>query len=177
MSEDNAFRVGGCSGGVSDCGIIIVGKRLSDCQKLFQRMRTEVFLPHFYYFREGNFFFLIFFLVVEDDDLPEQRQFIDDRTYFLQLVAGYHNIFYIGMCQTEQQVVCLFQFDREGDVGGSGVEHRQFADDPGVAAFAEQGHVVAFHYSQGNQSGAQRVNLFPYLCVGGRLKFVCCLFP
>ena len=81
------------------------------------------------------------------------------------------------MRQAKQQVVGLFQFNGEGHVGGSGIEHGQFAYDPGVAAFTEQGHIVTFIYSQGNQSGSQGVYLIPDLCVGGRLKFVLCLFP
>ena len=136
VRQDNPFRVGCRTGCISDGGIIVIRQRLSDCQEFFQRMCLKVFFSHSDHFGKRHFFLLIFWLVVKNNHLPDKRQLIHDRPYLLQLVARYHDVFHVGMHQAEQEIVGLFQLNGKGHIGGSGIEHGQLADDPGVAAFA-----------------------------------------
>ena len=53
------------------------------------------------------------------------------------------NGFDLGMLQAEQQVVRLFEFHRQRYADRSGVEQSQFGDDPGVAAFGQNSHLVS----------------------------------
>ena len=55
---------------------------------------------------------LVFRLLVEYDDLPYGGELILDRPDFLELLARYHDIFHVGVDETEQEVVRLLQLDR-----------------------------------------------------------------
>lgn len=119
---------------------------------------------------------LVAFLCVQHYYPLQQGQAVFYLAYLLQLCAGHHYVFHVAMLQTEEEVVALLQFYGQGHVYGTGIEHGQFADDPQVAPFAEQGHGVAFLYSKCLKAGAKPVNLFVDIGICTRTEHAVALF-
>ena len=149
VREDHAFGIGRRAGGVGDRGVVVVADRLPDFQELLAVFcevvaaefseRSVGRLPRF----QRN--------VAEYDDELDLRQFGADAADLGQLVFGDEERFDFGVPQPEEQVVRLFELDREGDADGSGVEKAQFGDDPCVAALGQDGHLVARADARGGQ--------------------------
>ena len=177
VRQDDAFRVGCRAGCISNRRVVVIFDRQGGVEERYQRMGRQVFFSHTYHFGKRDLFFAVFRLIVHHDHLLDKGQAVHDGAYLLQLVAGDEDIFHIRMHEAEQQVVGFFQLDRERDVGRTGVEHRQFADDPGIPAFGEERHVVAFLYAERNKTGAGGVDLLPDCPVAGGNVLVSGLFP
>ena len=82
-------------------------------------------------------------LLIENDHLPHVGQLRTDGTHLLELRATDDDEAHVAVLHAEEQVVALFEFDAQGHVDRTGIEHGQLAHDPKVAPLGEQRHAVA----------------------------------
>jgi len=168
VREDHAFGIGRRAGGVGDRGVIVVADRLPDFQELLAVFcevvaaefseRSVGRLPRF----QRN--------VAEHDDELDLRQFGADAADLGQLVFGDEERFDFGVPQPEQQVVRLFELDRQRHADRPGVEHAQLRDDPCVGPFGQYGDFVLGANPDRGQPGPGLQGQLLGLGVGRRLE-------
>jgi len=80
--------------------------------------------------------------VSQDDDLFEFRQFRPDAADLRKLLFRNEQRLDLGVAEPEQQIVRLFEFDRQRNADRSGIEDTQLGDDPAVASFGQDSDLV-----------------------------------
>ena len=109
--------------------------------------------------------------VSEDDDMLDSGQFLPDAPDFGQLVFRNEQRPDLGVPQAEEQVVRLLELHRERHADRSGVEEPQLGDDPGIAAFGQNGHLVLRADAERGQSRPDLDRLLAGFGVGRRFEF------
>ena len=159
MCEAHAFGVGSGSGCVGDGGQVVVLDALSDGLEGFYADFLQVGLTFRHDVADEAFAILVVFLLVEDDDAAHLGQLANDGAYLAQLCTADDDVAHLAVLHAEEQVVALLELDAEGHCHATGIEEREFADDPHVAAFGEQGNVVAFLHTHLLQCGTKGIDL------------------
>ena len=141
VRQHHALGVGRCARRVGDRRIIVVPDRLACFQELLpvfgQIVAAQAFqrtVSRLSGFQRN---------VSENDHMLQLRQFGADAADLRQLVFRHENGLDFGVPHAEQQVVRLFELHRQRHADRPGVEQSQFGDDPRVAAFGQDGDLVA----------------------------------
>ena len=101
----------------------------------------------------------------------DSGQFLPDAPDFGQLVFRNEQRPDLGVPQAEEQVVRLLELHRERHADRSGVEEPQLGDDPGIAAFGQNGHLVLRADAERGQSRPDLDRLLAGFGVGRRFEF------
>ena len=176
MCQAYAFGVGSGAAGVGDGGYIIVLQTESHAAEFLQCVFLQIFASHLHDLVHSYLSFFPGGLLVKHDDALHRGQLLANGSHLLELGSAHDDVLHVTMLHAEEQVVALLQFDAQGDVDGSGIEHGQFAHDPQVPSFGEECHAVSLAYSYLLQSGSQLVHHLLHLLVCGVGPFPAHLF-
>ena len=178
VCEYHALWIGCCTAGICNCRYIVVYKRLTHCQELLHGVFCKELVTHGKNLIGMYFAILKFTGIAEDDYFLHLLQLLLYRAYLLQLIVRYEQILHVAVVQSEIKVVTLLELYRERNIYRTGIEHCKVTNNPHVAAFAQQGHIITFLDSQSLEACAQTVYLFFNLSISCWFKslFLVCFF-
>ena len=140
VGQDDAFRIGRRARRVGDRGVVVV----PDCLPYFEKfllMPGQIVAAQTFEHAVGRFA-AFERNVSQDDDLFEFRQFRPDAADLRKLLFRNEQRLDLGVAEPEQQIVRLFEFDRQRNADRSGIEDTQLGDDPAVASFGQDSDLV-----------------------------------
>ena len=169
VRQHDAFRVGRRARRIGDRGVVVVADRLSAPHEFLAVLRQVVAAQPLE--RPEGRLARLEREVSEDDDVLDSGQFLPDAPDFGQLVFRNEQRPDLGVPQAEEQVVRLLELHRERHADRSGVEEPQLGDDPGIAAFGQNGHLVLRADAERGQSCPDLDRLLAGFGVGRRFEF------
>ena len=134
VCQTHAFRVGCSAAGVGYGGDVGVLQAQSHALELVQSAFCQALAAHLHHLFESYFALLPLVLLVEHNHALYGSKLLADSPHLLELHSAHHYISHIAVLHAEEQVIALLQFDAQGYVDGTGIEHGQFAHYPQVAS-------------------------------------------
>ena len=174
VRQHDALGIGRGARRVGDRRIVVVPDPPSDGEELLAVLRQVVAAQPAERSQCG--FARLQRYVAYDDDMLDFGQLGAYAADFRQLVFRYEQRLHFGVAHAEQQVVRLFELDRQRHADRPGVEQPQFGNDPCVAAFGQYRHLVSGADAERGESGSGFERLLAGLGIGRRLEFVMAFF-
>ena len=168
VGEDNTFGVGGSTGGVGDGCVVVVLDILTDFEEGLTIL-LQVLLAKCGQSIEGHLT-LFEFDIVEHNNMFQCGQLLTNLANFGKLLLRHENQFNVSVLQTEEEVVTLFEFNREGYTDSTCIEQTELREYPMVTSLGEDRNGSLGLDTQRRQTATHfQDNLFNLL-IGCRLK-------
>ena len=168
VRQHDALGIGRGARRVGDRRIVVVPDPPSDGEELLAVLRQVVAAQPAERSQCG--FARLQRYVAYDDDMLDFGQLGAYAADFRQLVFRYEQRLHFGVAHAEQQVVRLFELDRQRHADRPGVEHAQLRDDPCVGPFGQYGDFVLGANPDRGQPGPGLQGQLLGLGVGRRLE-------